>query len=368
MKNLSLKHLINQTLIIGIKGTSLTSEEVQLFENENIGGVILFDRNVESLKQLHNLINHIQKLAVKSPDQKFMFIAIDMEGGRVQRLKSPFTIWPSMQQLGMRDSPSLAFDFATTMGKELRAVGINVNFAPCLDVLTCQENQVIRDRALSDKPDVVERLGSAIIRGFIKEDILPCGKHFPGHGSTVIDSHLELPVEDISLEMLEKNHLPPFNRAFRSKLRLLMTAHIKFSNIDPDWPATLSEKILKGLARDEMRYRNLIISDDLDMQALRNHWSIKDIAVQAVKAGCNLLLYSNDFESPHIAAEAIEEAVINGTIEKEQIIENHQRIIKLKNIIPFKRFSYQEVLQIVGQTNHHVLSQLIASDEQIKGH
>lgn len=366
MKNLSFKHLIHQTLIIGIRGTSLTSEEIQLFKDGNIGGVILFDRNVESLKQLHNLINHIQELAVKSPDQKIMFIAVDMEGGRVQRLKSPFTLWPSMQHLGMRNSPSLAFDFASTMAKELRAIGININFAPCLDVLTSQENQVIGDRALSDKHDVVERLGSAIVRGFTKEDVLPCGKHFPGHGSTVVDSHLKLPIEDISLEMLEKNHLPPFNRAFRSKLRLLMTAHIKYSNIDPDWPATLSEKILKGLARDKMRYRHLIVSDDLDMGALRNHWSIKDIAVQAVRAGCNLLLYGNDFESPYIAAEAIEEAVINGCLKKEQIIENYQRVIKLKNVIPFKRFGYQEVLQIVGQTNHHVLSQLIASDEKIK--
>ena len=145
-----------------------------------------------------------------------------------------------------------------------------------------------------------------------------------------------------------------------------MTAHIKYQNIDPDWPATLSEKILKGIARDKMNYRNIIISDDLDMKALRNHWSVKDIAVQAIKAGCNLLLYCNDFESPHIAVDAIEEAVNKGIISKEQIIENHQTMIKLKSLIPFKRFSYQEVLQIVGQTNCQALSQLIASNEKIK--
>ena len=366
MKDLSLKHLIHQTFIIGIKGTSLTSEEIQLFKNENIGGVILFDRNFESLKQLHNLINHIQQLAIKSPDQKHMFIAVDMEGGRVQRLKSPFTTWPSMQKLGKHNSPSLAFDFASTMAKELKAIGINMNCAPCLDVLTCQENKVIGDRALSDQTDIVEKIGSAIVRGFIKEEIIPCGKHFPGHGSTITDSHLELPIADISLEMLEKNHLPPFLRVFRSKLPLLMTAHIKYSNIDSDWPATLSEKVIKGLARDKMRYRSLIISDDLDMKALRNHWSVQDIAVQAVKAGCNLLLYCNDFESPHIAADAIEKALINGDIEKKHIIENHQRVVKLKSQVPLKRFGYQEVLQIVGQTNYQALSQLIASNEKIK--
>ncbi len=361
-----LRHLINQTLIIGIKGTSLTSEEAQLLAKENIGGVILFDRNMESLKQLHNLINHIQTLAVKSPGQKHAFIAVDMEGGRVQRLKSPFTLWPTMHQLGLHNSPSLAFDFASTLGKEIRSVGININFAPCLDVLTCQENHTIGDRALSNDTEIVERLGSAIVRGFMKEDIVPCAKHFPGHGSTKIDSHLELPIEDISLKALKQKHLPPFYRAFRTKLHLLMTAHIKYPSIDPDWPATLSEKILKGIARDKMDYRNLIISDDLDMKALRNHWSVKDIAVQATKAGCNLLLYCNDFESPHIAADAIEEAVNNDTINKTRIIRNHQKITKLKSTIPFKRFSYQEVLQIVGQTNYQVLSQLIASNEKIK--
>ena len=361
MKNLSLRQLIHQALIIGIKETSLTSEEIQLFANENIGGVILFDRNIESPQQLHSLIGHIQELAFKSPDQKPMFIAIDMEGGRVQRLQKPFTIWPAMQKLGELNSPPLAFDFALALGKELKAIGINTNLAPCLDVLTHPENQVIGDRALGDRPGIVEQLGSAIIRGFIKADILACGKHFPGHGHTLADSHKQLPITDISIEELEKIHLPPFKKAFRTKLRLLMTSHIKYSKIDPDWPATLSEKILKELACSEMGYKNLIISDDLDMRALRDHWSIEDIAVQAIKAGCNLLLYGNDPESWHLAADTIEKAVLNGQITKEQIIENHQRIIDLKNetLIPFKASDYEDALQVIGQKSHQVLSQSI---------
>ena len=361
MKSLSLKQLIHQAFIVGIKGTSLTSEEVQLFTNENIGGVVLFERNMASPQQLHSLICNMQKLAFKSPDQKPMLIAIDMEGGRVQRLKSPFTVWPAMQKLGKLNSPSLAFDFALALGKELRVMGINTNLAPCLDVLTHPENQVIGDRSLSNKTNIVEQLGSAIIRGFIKAGILACGKHFPGHGHTFIDSHKQLPIIDISMEELEKNHLLPFKRAFRTKLKLLMTSHIKYLKIDPDWPATLSEKILKGLARDKMGYRNLIISDDLDMRALRDHWSVEDIAVQAIKAGCNLLLYGNNPKSWYLAAEAIEKAVLNGFISEEQIIANHQRIIDLKKktLIPFKPFDYKEALQVIGQKSHHILSQSI---------
>lgn len=361
MKNLSLRQLIHQALIIGIKETSLTSEEIQLFANGNIGGVILFDRNIESSQQLHSLICHIQELALKSPDQKPMFIAIDMEGGRVQRLQKPFTIWPAMQKLGKLNSPPLAFDFALALGKELKAIGINTNLAPCLDVLTHPENQVIGDRALGDRPDIVERLGSAIIRGFIKADILACGKHFPGHGHTLADSHKQLPITDISIEELENIHLPPFKKAFRTKLRLLMTSHIKYSKLDPDWPATLSEKILKELACGKMGYKNLIISDDLDMRALRDHWSVEDIAVQAIKAGCNLLLYGNDLESWHLAADTIEKAVLNGQITKEQIIENHQRIIDLKNetLIPFKTSNYEDALQVIGQKSNQALSQSV---------
>lgn len=361
-KDISLRHLINQTLIIGLQGTSLTSEERSLFANENMGGVILFDRNVESLQQLHDLILNLQTLASKSPDQKPLLIAIDMEGGRVQRLKAPFTQWPAMQVLGKISSPSLTFNFAQALGKELKAIGINTNLAPCLDVLTAKDNQVIGDRAFSHQPEVVERLGSAVIRGLVKANILPCGKHFPGHGSTLTDSHKALPISSISLENLQK-HLIPFKKAFRSHIPLLMTAHIKYPCIDPDWPVTLSMKILKGLACDTMGYRHLIMSDDLDMKALRNHWSVEDIAVQAVQAGCHLLLYGNDLKSPILAGDVIEKATLNGHISKEQIINNHQKVINLKmqKLMPFKPTSYQEALQVIGKAEHKILAQSIIS-------
>ena len=359
---LSLRHLIHQSMIVGLQGVHLTSEEHNLFAKENMGGVILFDRNIESPKQLHDLILNLQSLASHSPDEKPLWIAIDMEGGRVQRLKEPFTKWPTMQCLGNKASPSLAFDFAQALGRELKAIGVNLNLAPCLDVLTHPDNQVIGDRALSHQPEIVERIGSAIVRGLIKSDILPCGKHFPGHGGVSIDSHKALPETDMSLEDMQK-HLAPFKRAFRSGLKLLMTAHIKYSHIDPDWPGTLSPKILKELACKDLNYKYFIISDDLDMKALRNHWSVEDIAVQAVRAGCHLLLYGNDFESPLLAGEAIEKAVLNGLISKESLKANHHRIVDLKAqaLMPFQAMPYQDVLQVVGQEEHQKLAQSILS-------
>lgn len=359
-QKLSTRHLIHQTLIVGLKGTTLTPEEQSWFSKDNIGGVILFDRNIESPKQLHHLILNLQTLASQSPDQKPLLVAIDMEGGRVQRLKAPLTIWPAMQVLGKINSPSLAFDFAKSLGGEIQALGINTNLAPCLDVLTHPDNQVIGDRALSHDPEVVERLGSAIVRGFIKAGIIPCGKHFPGHGHTPIDSHKDLPIDQISLEDLQK-HLIPFKKAFRSKLNLLMTAHIKYPQVDPDWPATLSKAFLREMACGTMSYRGLIVSDDLDMMALRKHWSVEDIAVRAVQAGCHLLLYGNDLESPFVAGEALEKAVDKGQINREQIQESHKSIIdlKTKNLLPFKAISYQEALQMIGGQAHQVLAQSI---------
>ncbi len=350
----TLRHLIHQNFIIGIQGTRLTPEECKLFSEENIGGVILFNRNIESPQQLHELIIQLQLLAAKSPDQKPLLVAMDMEGGRVQRLQqTPFTKWPSMQKIGLADSPSLAFDFALSLGKQIKAIGINTNLAPCLDVLTHPKNKVIGDRALSTKSEVVEKLGSAIVRGFIKSEIISCGKHFPGHGAVAEDSHQQMPIDESTLDTFEAIHWPPFKRAFRAKLPLLMTAHIKYSQIDPHWPATLSEKILREILYRQLGFRGLIMSDDLDMKALRNHWSVEEIAVQSVRAGCQLLLYGDGFKSLYLAGEALEKATLNDPDIQQRIIDNHQKIIELKNktLIPFKPLTYKEALQAIRQAN-----------------
>ena len=361
----SLRHVIGQTMIVGLEGTSLTDDEARFLSEENIGGVILFDRNIESPQQLYDLVKSVHLIRKTAPDRAPLFVSVDMEGGRVQRLKPPFTQWPPMRQIGDLDSASLAFKFAESMGTELKAMGINVNYAPSVDVYTNPKNEIIGDRSFGTDPEIVGKMSSAVVRGFIKSGIIPCAKHFPGHGNTLLDSHEALPEEDKTVEDLEKLELPPFKKAFRARLDLLMTAHIRYPKIDPEWPATLSSKIINGLAREKLGYRNLVISDDLDMKALRNHWEPSEIAVQAVTAGCNILLYCNEPESPRLALDAIEKAVTEGTLDRVKIEENHKQVLRLKQrrLKEPDPLSFDEVSKTVGHPEHLTLSKAIKAGE-----
>ncbi len=358
-----MKNFIGQQFIIGLEGTTLKNSEADFIVRHNIGGVILMKRNVEAPEQVRSLTLSLQALRNKMPDKAPLWISIDMEGGRVQRLKAPFTQWPALAHIGKIDSTSVAFRFAQAMGDELRAVGINLDYAPSLDIFSNPENTVIGDRALASTPEPVARLGSALIRGYIKSGVVPCAKHFPGHGDTRIDSHLQLPVENKTLEELEKFELEPFKKAFRARIDLVMAAHILYPKIDPDWPACLSEIFLQKILREKLRYRNLIISDDLDMKALTLNHSKATIGVQAVRAGCQLLLYCNEPDSPPTAFEAIEKAIADKTLPEATITENHKQILALKKekLTQPEALGIEEVSRIIGHPDHLRLAQAIAS-------
>jgi len=353
---------IGQQIIIGIQGLTLSRDEADFIIKNNIGGVILFKRNLESPEQIYELTREIQSLRTQMADKAPLFISIDMEGGRVQRLPPPFTQWPAAAALGKIDSPSVAFRFAQAMGEELRAVGINLNYAPCIDVLTNPQNTVIGDRALSTSAETVTRLGSALVRGYIKSGILPCAKHFPGHGNTLLDSHEALPIEDKTLEELEQVELEPFKKAFRARIDLVMPTHIKYPKIDPDWPASLSEIFLRKILRERMRYRNLVITDDLDMKALTLNYDKSTIAVRALAAGANILLYCNEPDSPPTALEAIERAIKEKTLDPAIVADNRKRILELKkaSLSPTDLPSLEEMSRIVGHPDHLRLAKAIA--------
>lgn len=352
---------LGQLFIIGLRGKTLTPSEAEFIVRNNIGGVILFDRNIESPQQVHELVTSVQALRHKTRDKLPLFISIDMEGGRVARLKKPFTEWPPIGRIGALDSTSVAFKFAHSMGLELKAVGINLDFAPCVDVLTNPKNVLIGDRSLSSDPEKVAKLSSALVRGYIKSGIIACAKHFPGHGNTVIDSHDDLPVEDSDLERLRQVEMVPFKKAFRARLDMVMTAHMKFPKVDPEWPVTLSEKFLKDILRKELRYRGLVIGDDLDMKALANHYKTEEIPVRAFHAGCDLLMYCNDFEHPQIALEALTQALKDQKIQARQVDESYNRVVTLKKDVLTQPdpVAWTAVSQWVGHTDHQRLAEAI---------
>lgn len=357
-------HSIGQQFIIGLSGQSLTDDERRFIVEEEIGGVILMRRNVAGPEQVRALCLEIQSLrhqmkAVRDP----LFISIDMEGGRVQRLCEPFTIWPALSKVGALDSETMAYQFALAMGHEMRAVGINLDFAPCIDIFTNPANTVIGDRALGTQAEPVARLGSALIRGYMKAGVIACAKHFPGHGNTFVDSHLGLPVEDKSLGDLEKLELEPYRKVFRGKLDLVMAAHILLPKIDATWPASLSSTILQNVLRSQLGYQELIVTDDLDMKALTLHHSKGDIAVRALQAGCNILLYCNEPDSPPTAIEAIRKAIAEQRIRPDVIADNVSRIRALKRsrLQSCDPLSLEQVRAIVGCDLHRSLATAIGT-------
>ena len=358
-----MKQQVGQQFIIGLNGTDLSAEEAEFIVRNNIGGVILMRRNVESPQQVMALTNKLQALRHQMPDKAPLFVSIDMEGGRVARLQPPFTQWPAVAALGKIDSTSIAFKFAASMGAELRAVGINVDFAPCVDVLSSPDGNFIGDRSPGTDPELVARIGSALVRGYIKSEIIPCAKHFPGHGNTTVDSHLDLPVDENTLATLDATALVPFKKAFRARLDMVMTTHIRFPAIDPEWPATLSSRILSDLLRGTLRFRQLVISDDLDMKALTKHYDRAFIPVRALQAGVNILLYCNEPESHRIAFEAVEAAVRDGKLDPKIVTDNHRRILDLKKerLPKPEPLGMEEVSRIVGHPDHIRLSKAITS-------
>ncbi len=355
--------LVGQHMLIGISGHALTPDEKKFIVNNNISGVVLFARNVAEPKQIHALCSEIQSLRHQMQDKAPLFIGIDMEGGRVARLKAPFTIWPPLKNLGDMDAPTISFHLANRMGQELMAVGINLDFAPCVDVFTNEKNTVIGDRSISSDPEMVAKHASALIRGYLKSGIMSCAKHFPGHGNTIIDSHEDLPVEDLDKKRLDECELIPFRKSIKARVEMIMTAHILFSKIDAKWPVTLSETFLKKILREELRYRGLIITDDLDMKAMAKHYDRGSIPVQAMKAGADLLLYCNEPASPPRAIEAVVKALESGELKKEDFAVTHRRILEAKaDRIPHPDpMPLNEALKWIGHAEHQRIAQAIAN-------
>lgn len=304
-------HRVGRLAIVGFGGVTVPIELRSLAREFDLGGVILFARNVEDPRQVAELAREVRSLARDLP----LWVSVDQEGGRVARLKRPFTEWPPMATLGRSGDESLAERFARALARELRAVGISLDYAPVLDVRTNPANQVIGDRALDDRAEDVARLGASIIRALQGEGIAACGKHFPGHGDTLADSHHDLPVVEHPLDRLRAVELVPFRAAIDAKVSAIMTAHVLVPSLDEERPATLSAAVVTTLLREELGFSGAILSDDLQMKAIADRYPIARAAVSALVAGCDGLLICGPDQGAQVAAlEAIVHAVEAGEI------------------------------------------------------
>lgn len=321
-----------QLIISGIKGTSLSPEEIEFIKNEKLGGIILFTHNFEDPAQLAELVNNIQKHRDEYP----LFISVDQEGGRVMRFKKHFTQFPSMMDIASLDSPKLVFEVHQVIAKELSACGINLSYSPCCDILTNPENKVVGDRAYGNDAETVEKFISAAIRGLQTSGLLSCAKHFPGHGSTSKDSHFDLPLVKTTLEELRKREMIPFIKASKSRVEFMMMAHLLVDAIDDKLPTSLSPKAYEFL-RQETKFTKIVITDDMEMKAISDKYSTEEAATMAIHAGADMLLYRN-MEEAKKALTAIREGVKKKTLKREAVVEKALRIEKCKkeNLAEYK--------------------------------
>jgi beta-N-acetylhexosaminidase len=356
---------IGQYLIGSMPGTSVPAELRSLAKEFDLGGVIFFSRNIEAPEQVAELSAESEALGRTSP----AWVSVDQEGGRVARLKEPFTKWPPMATLGRagKESEALAERFAKALAEELIAVGITLDYAPVLDIHTNPKNPVIGDRALAERAEDVAKLGRVIIRALQGAGLAACGKHFPGHGDTSTDSHFELPLVEHPPDRLRAIEFEPFRAAIAEQVAFIMTAHVLVPSLDEERPATLSPGIVQKLLREELKYDGVILSDDLEMKALSANHDVPDSAVDAIRAGCDaVLVCSGDIDLQGRTLEALVRAVESGHIPSKRHDDAFARLKRAKQRFllgerPGPGARIKKLRGILGREEHQLVAAEMAS-------
>jgi beta-N-acetylhexosaminidase len=323
------RRTVSQCFLVGIPGPELDANTRKFLDEFPVGGFVLFKRNVVSASQLRRLV---AALHATGPGVRPL-VAIDHEGGRVHRLAKPFTKFPPMAAIAAADDPKLAEAVGRAMARELAAVGIDVDFAPVLDVFSNPRNRVIGDRAFGTTPAQVARLALPFARGLLAGGVVPCGKHFPGHGATVGDSHFVLPRVRESAATIRRRDLPPFVRAIAAGFPALMTAHVVYPAFDPRRPATMSPILATTLLRKRLGFRGVLFSDDLDMRAVSARMTPARRAVDALAAGCDALLACQSLDVARDAILGVEAAVLRDRLPGARVAEAATRLHALRGLV-----------------------------------
>lgn len=323
-------------LIIGVDGPKLTDEDKRLLSSLKPAGILLFARNFlvgvpysEMVEGVRTLLKEIKE----HTEREKLFITIDHEGGRVVRTPPPFTLFPYPSLYRERGG-----EVARAMATELRSIGVNVSWAPVTDIHSNPNNPVIGPRAFGTTPKEVSEKAGSFLTTLQQCGVYGCAKHYPGHGDTSTDSHYELPIVELDEEGLRQRELIPFAHLAQQKVPFMMTAHVMFPNIDPRYPATLSEKILKGILRDELKYDGIIVSDDLEMKAVADTFGSSSTLAQAFRAGCDMFIIARNVTTPIDPVDTqlanFEALLAEGQGLEEMIEDARQRIDRILASIP----------------------------------
>ncbi len=334
--------------MVGFQGPQ-PDDAVKRLIDDGIGGVILFKRNITSAEQTSGLIQALKRHAGRP-----LLAAVDQEGGRVARLRgAPFTALPSMRDLGRRGDLALIERAGRLLAFETRALGFDWDFAPVLDVDTNPNNPVIGDRSFSNDAQMVSRCGIALAQGLEAGGVASCGKHFPGHGDTNQDSHLDLPSLPHAMSRLREIELVPFVAYARAGLASIMTAHVIFEAVAKNLPATLSREVMTDLLRTELGFSGVIVSDDLEMKAIADHYSVPGATVQSLAAGVDFFLICHKAELQRASIEAVVQAIRAGSLPESRIDDALSRVSALT-----RRFARgpEDRLSTLGSAEHQALA------------
>jgi beta-N-acetylhexosaminidase len=298
---------------VGFHGKSVT-EDLRGLLARGVGGVIFFTRNVGTPAEVLELNRDIKHVAGRP-----LLLAVDQEGGQVARMRHGFTAIPPMRAVGATGNVQLARELGKLIGRELRAVGFDMNYAPVLDIDTNPDNPVIAARSFGSTPELVTQMGLAFAAGLQEVGIAACGKHFPGHGDTSQDSHLELPTLPHAMERLERVELAPFKAAAEAGIASFMTAHVIFEAVDSQYPATMSRAVLTGLLREKLGYDGMVVTDDVEMKAIADNYGVEEAVVLGLNAGVDHFLCCHTAELAHRAIDAVVKAVESGKVSAEAL-------------------------------------------------
>jgi beta-N-acetylhexosaminidase len=339
-----------ERLLLGFHGDTVP-QEIEALLGAGLSGIALYRRNFGSPAELRALTDALRRAAAGP-----LLIGIDQEGGTRFSLPPPFTAWPSPADLGRLGSAGLVDEVARAIAAELRAVGVNADFAPMLDLAMNPESPVTKDRSFGRAPSEVACLGVAFLHGLEKGGVLGCAKHFPGHGDTMLDPHLDLPVFDGSPERLRQEEFVPFAAAIQAGAPMIMTAHILLPKIDANLPASLSPTVLEGMLRRALKFDGVILADDLGMGALARRYGCGDSAVMALDAGTDIaMLCHNESVVPSVV-ESVRGALETGRFDAARWTASRTRIARLRQTIGAAE-TPAPPLSIIGCRAHLLLAQ-----------
>lgn len=328
IKSMSLEEKIGQLMIVGFEGTNISKETRRFIEEFKVGGFILFSRNIVDEKQTLELLNNLKE--ANSNNDIPLFLSIDEEGGKVSRLPKTFVRLPEAMKVGNKNNKDISYKFGNILGERVKALGFNIDFAPVLDINSNPKNPVIGNRAFGTTVAQVLDNGLEVMTGIRDIGVIPAVKHFPGHGDTDVDSHINLPKVNKTIESLKSFELIPFLEAIERDVEMVMVAHILYPDIDEKYPATMSPRIIKETLREELGYNGVVVSDDMTMGAIVENYTLEDGVLSFIEAGGDIALICHGKDNPEKVFEKIKEAVEIGELKEEDIDKKVYRILKLK--------------------------------------